>query len=913
MAEAGLAKDHPVYCSILKELNKLRNLENRPQVTELPTEYTFLSQQHLAALSLRLRTEIECHRKQKNHNKTIGIPYEDQIILNETEFQLWQYNQRQVQIGLEQVQSVHSNLVAPQDHPFYFPDKVVPDELVFVTHSDCQLVNTPTYVPVRGHYRATHSLTTVTQALPVKRAPSVSSEFDFRPSSTAVNISRDLQGLDLEGLNLEGDNPNKRIASLKSPSDASFASVEEQSIIAAQPGLVPGIVHSPPDNFGAIPKRFGDFNTPVKTVQQIAAENSAGFTPEVDAATSTPPNPTNQNQPGTETPVRTAPPAPTNTPVVRAGTVPPLAPPTVPPVGAGTGGDSLYTERLDQYLRQQRRLRMDELNRRIAQLEKEKADLAAEKQKATASPQTAQTERKEIQDLKAQMNDMMLMMKMLTTGTDLNATTANETRVAAKFQQSTFDETISTQNMFVTLDRPTNIIAAGTPRQPEVLPCLKPSAIINTIGTFDPVAQPEADFRCIWDRILDQTRNNKLYEHEYVTCLRIVMKGQAGIELDKMIKEYKGNLDQILEAIQDLFIPQHSIYDELVDLKSFSRKANEHMRTMVRRASLVVCKLRPTVAAAAWPDRRHTLLKQMITQVIDRQTFTHLRAEELRCAQNGTTLSIDAITNIVDQYETSHDLIPKAEIRMQYDVHTMRLANQPDVNKSELDFLKDELLALKTSILAPKRRRFNDSVDKTNNKEGQRPVAKAKRRFGEPMDTSNPSNNPNKGTKRALETTINQPKQWSYGPGNPSSQPRPQSQPSQSQQRSRQRFTQPRNSSQNRSSSQQRNGSSTPAQYRSLDFYKPKYNKYNNGYNYDGYNRSRSKSPYRGRNTNNRGRSPYRGNGYNNNNRARKSYNFRGKKHDVALNFYKCSICPDAHEDGTTCSTVKAIPYAPNE
>ncbi len=196
--------------------------------------------------------------------------------------------------------------------------------------------------------------------------------------------------------------------------------------------------------------------------------------------------------------------------------------------------------------------------------------------------------------------------------TDLNATTANETRVAAKFQQSTFDETISNQNMFVTLDRPTNIIAAGTPRQPEVLPCLKPSAIINTIGTFDPVAQPEADFRCIWDRILDQTRNNKLYEHEYVTCLRIVMKGQAGIELDKMIKEYTGNLDQILEAIQDLFIPQHSIYDELVDLKSFSRKANEHMRTMVRRASLVVCKLRPTVAAAAWPDRRHTLLKQMI-------------------------------------------------------------------------------------------------------------------------------------------------------------------------------------------------------------------------------------------------------------------------------------------------------------
>jgi hypothetical protein len=31
------------------------------------------------------------------------------------------------------------------------------------------------------------------------------------------------------------------------------------------------------------------------------------------------------------------------------------------------------------------------------------------------------------------------------------------------------------------------------------------------------------------------------------------------------------------------------------------------------------------------------------------------------------------------------------------------------------------------------------------------------------------------------------------------------------------------------------------------------------------------------------------------------------------LNFYKCSICPDAHAEGTSCASQKALPYDPNE
>ena len=138
-----------------------------------------------------------------------------------------------------------------------------------------------------------------------------------------------------------------------------------------------------------------------------------------------------------------------------------------------------------------------------------------------------------------------------------------------------------------------------------------------------------------------------MYEHEYITCLCIVMKGSAGIALDKMNKEYKGDLNLVLDAIQDLFIPKHTIFDEFTELNNFKRKPNEHMRTMVRRASLLIYKLKDTVSLAAWADRRHTLLSQIIRQVIDRKTFVHLRAEEIKCAQTGTSLTIEAMTNIV--------------------------------------------------------------------------------------------------------------------------------------------------------------------------------------------------------------------------------------------------------------------------
>ncbi len=474
-------------------------------------------------------------------------------------------------------------------------------------------------------------------------------------------------------------------------------------------------------------------------------------------------------------------------------------------------------------------------------------------------PRAVHTERHQISDLQTQINDLTQLVKLMTTQSPLDVTqvTDSERKIADKIKGATVKPAVA--QLFVSLERPTNIIDNTTPREPANLQCLKPSVIINTIGTYDPDNQPDADYRCIWDRILDHTRNNVLYEHEYITCLRIILKGSAGVALDKLNKEYGGNLDSILDALQDLFIPQHTIFDEFVELNQFKRKANEHMHTMVRRASLLIFKLKDTVSPAAWEDRRHTLLSQIIKQVIDRKTFVHLRAEEIKCAQLGQSLTIEAMTNIIEFFESANDLIPKNDLKLTYDVQTMRLTNQPDIHKSELTDLKNEISSLKASIkvLAPKRPRFNETTSLAHkNKQNNRTPIIAKRCLdSNKMDTSNTNivtdKTTYKGNKRPLEGHT--PSQ--YKP----STPKPTIKPPYAPQTNITPYKQYNNYNgyNNNYNSLQRN------KYR----YDPQlYSRYNTT-KLDQYDRTHYKKRY----PNNKYRTP------------KKSYSFKGKKHNVAL------------------------------
>ncbi len=235
----------------------------------------------------------------------------------------------------------------------------------------------------------------------------------------------------------------------------------------------------------------------------------------------------------------------------------------------------------------------------------------------------AKSEREEISELKKFIN-LMIKNVETSTGIELNAT-VEERQLIDNLKESAEDDY---PKLVYKLQFPDNIIDPDTKREPPILQILKPSVIANTIGTFDPDINPSIDFKGIWERIVDHTKQFTLFEHEYITILRMVMKGTAASSLDKITKECQGNLTDTLEAIQDLYIPQLTVFDEFDELNHFTRRKGEHIRTAMRRASMAVFPIRDTVTKAAWPDRRYHLLRNMLNQMLDRKTLRHLQMKE---------------------------------------------------------------------------------------------------------------------------------------------------------------------------------------------------------------------------------------------------------------------------------------------
>jgi hypothetical protein len=147
------------------------------------------------------------------------------------------------------------------------------------------------------------------------------------------------------------------------------------------------------------------------------------------------------------------------------------------------------------------------------------------------------------------------------------------------------------------LKYPSNVIPIEDEREQETLAILKPRVIAKTIGSFESEDGHKMDFRGTWERILGHTKNAQLYEHEYLSILRMVMK--SANHFDKMSREYNGDLMEILKAIQDLYIPQMTFFSEFDELNNFSRAKDEHIRTTVRCTALEIFPIKATVAEAA--------------------------------------------------------------------------------------------------------------------------------------------------------------------------------------------------------------------------------------------------------------------------------------------------------------------------
>ena len=591
--------------------------------------------------------------------------------------------------------------------------------------------------------------------------------------------------------------------------------------------------------------------------------------------------------------------------------------------------DKTVEELLKESLEREKRLKEKvkgaeaQAKSRIVELEDEIASVTRKLQTtqlrdAKEKPK-ARSEREEISDLKRYIN-MMVKKVESNLGFEMN-TTVEEKQLVEQLRDDAEDDS---PKMTYRLHFPDNILDPDIKRDPTDLPALKHSAVVNSIGIFDIDTNPNANFRSTWDTIIAHTKNYDLYEHEYISCLRFVIKGSAAESFKTVIRITDGDLKRTLEYLQDLFVPQTTFYEEYDELSHFVRKKGEHIRTTVSRISLAIFPLKETVTAAAWPDRRYNLIKQMVNQVIDYKTQRHLRMEDTKCLHTGSQLSIEAIINIIALYENTHDLRPTSEIKMKYNVNTMMPVDTPASPSSDLEEVKSKIDSLTHDIktltqLSNKRPRLDNPGNPNNN----RPIAKAKRQIDgtQRMDTTPPKQN----TPQIQQTTP--PKQVSNTPATDlnkyqppliaGQQQTPQypnqfgplQQPTPTYGFGPQPYTQPY-------PQQQQYG------------YQGGYQNYNQR-GYYGNGRRYGRNRYRGRG----GRGNYDRNQYNQKGTSQntgdregqstqpaltynnipatntpQTYRFKHNDANILLKFYQCQICPELHQEGVNCPTKSENP-----
>jgi len=470
-------------------------------------------------------------------------------------------------------------------------------------------------------------------------------------------------------------------------------------------------------------------------------------------------------------------------------------------------------------------------------------------------------------------------------------------------------------DLLYTLERPSNIIAKTVVRYPENLPILKPSMIQLTIGTFNPEVEELNDFKGIWDSIIDHTKDYEVYEHEYICILKMVMKGQAAQILRLIIREFKGNLESILTAIQDMYVPEHTFFDDYIDINGFQRQPKEPIRATIRRATFAINPLKKTVPAVAWENKKETMLITVLKQVIDNRTLKHLKREEYKCRQNNTILDIESMINIVSLYEVAHDLIPKSALRLQFNVNTMSLIQPVNVNKSEIDILREQVEALAAKSLVPKRPRLDNPMERRLNSAASTPNRGIKRSQSEgngrpsqqisSQSSSSTRNFPSSGNSTPQHRKI-------LIPSTPSSQP---SRPSSASSYIRPYQTPPKPNAMHNSAppstpdrrsllSRPRTPNSSVSSYAGIGKSPYRPNRYQSQQRYKPYSQNRSN--YRNNRGYDRNRNSYRG--------RSKTYRFTRGRNDVTLHFYKCTTCPNMHPNGGKCDEDphKSITFHPN-
>jgi len=858
----------------LEVLNRLRSHENRKPIEKLPEPYTKVSAEQLQSLIVDWEKQIEVHVELAKGSQE----YNNRIILNETEYGLHVLNKRNPD---KPINYVNYNNVAIRDRDLYFPDGNK-EKLAFVTDTKATYIQSVTVTTVNDQTicLGKHTIPDCIAYIPgpaeltpkpkkKKRTDIVDHTLilesklrsgDNKPNEPEQKVIRQVVATNIENkdqnlidLNLLDKDPEDPDAQ---QSFSQLLNAQEQKLVQAKKEIPDSLIHVPPasetkETQTEIQKSLDKFPTIRKSSSSSSLSSTKSSIEKYFKS------PLDKLKKLTKTR------------------------PKKMPRGGGEDDDETVRQmeaKVSELIKKQMEETFAATGKRrpltnpppligdpndLSSLRQEIDILKAQQQPPRP---TASTDKQDIQQLKQNLVEMANYMQKLQEAVEHNRLSPEEKQ---KLKMMTGPTSTFGNPLVYKLNYPENIISDIVFRSP--LNILKAPTVIATVGTFDPDINPKADFRDTWERMQNYTRNYDLYEHEYVDMLMALMKGSAATCLTDMIREYNGNLSKILEGLQDIYVPQHTIFDDMDAMNKFTRPAHENIKSTIRRASLLIHKMKPNCSTAAWPERKYHMLLALIKQLIERDTFQHLYAKELECIQAGTQLDIPAVTTIIALYEQTHDTIPKREMRLQYCINSMQIINRD--NKSSKP--------IKTMTVKEKPKRSGMKTRSTSKELISSPISSQSQNVARGRSTDrnkyDKTRQINDSRSRSASTSYSQNYSQRNSQGERDYKKKPQSY---SDNRNRNR---PRSQSYDRNKNQSQSMDRQRSQSRENN-YRNKYskpNRYNNSNN-------NNNNPKSNKNSNDKGKVPY-------------EKKFKHGKNQVTLHFYKCQACPSMHPTGSNC------------
>ena len=258
---------------------------------------------------------------------------------------------------------------------------------------------------------------------------------------------------------------------------------------------------------------------------------------------------------------------------------------------------------------------------------------------------------------------------------------------------------------------------------------LEPRNVLQAVKYFNPDTQSNSvDFSDTWRHIISYTQRLKLTEQTYIEILLMVMQGSAHKVVFDMV-ENESSLDDILDILSSLYVKKKTILDDMREINSFKRKANEPLLSTMARARILMEKLKHMYTPYAWPEHCERSLTQILKQVITPATRRHIDLEEANKFRIGVPADYTTLVEMADTYEAAHDQIPKVEMATTVGGHSGVPSAPPDMVSPPSELLVTKLENLENIVLNaidPKDRRNvkertkSKSRDKSRNSSRER-------------------------------------------------------------------------------------------------------------------------------------------------------------------------------------------------